>query len=100
MPGRLFNRLIGIWVWIGDKLRDHFRNKFFTRAQILTGSITPSMIRDRFWDSHKMSIKSPPRGVFHLRHTECRECKNAIRFGRADSRSSGFLFERHRVATQ
>ena len=40
------------------------------------------------------------RGVFHLRQTECQECKNALRFGRGDSRSSGFLFERHRSATQ
>ena len=54
----------------------------------------------RLSEQNTFFVVEDARGVFHLRQTECQECKNALRFGRADSRSSGFLFEKHRVAIQ
>ena len=54
----------------------------------------------RLTEPNTFFVVEDARGVFHLRQTECQECKNAHRFGRADSRSSGFLFEKHRVAIQ
>ena len=54
----------------------------------------------RLIDPNTFFVIEDARGVYYLRQTGCQVCKNAFRFGRSKSRSSGLLFERHRVAIQ
>ena len=50
----------------------------------------------RLIDPNTFFVIEDARGVYYLRQTGCQVCKNAFRFGRSESRSSGLLFERHR----
>ena len=93
-----------------DVLRSYFylltKDGSNSRAETVLGSSYRYASDDlsenfkRLSEPNTFFVVEDARGVFHLRQTECQVCKNALRFGRADSRSSGFLFERHRVAIQ
>ena len=40
-------------------------------------------------------IEDRDRAAYFLRHTNCQVCKDAFRFGRPETKNSGFLFEKH-----